>query len=343
MSYTRRYSETVSKTITVSYPEVKGGGSKSVTVDIPIDVNIHVDTNPFDQSVEHCGENVNLLTAAVVATESAEIISKKKNSVKVANSIIGGFYGYIRSEISQQIAELSQNIDAHLMHLKELAQSCFAKKKQMETDYHRITSRYVKIFEDLNNELSNRIHELDRPSFVFKKETDNQKIRTTDNQLVNTVAIGGAESGSLQSRIGASLAKKRAFDALCKAKSFLLQQKQLNTTIQRSMFNESVTNSIYTPICFIEKNNVGNQSDKTVFTLEYLSMLKENLQKIALIEHFSAKSITWNKLSQDDQKSIGLYFDTELNNNSANDIHSERVRDMIRKLANLSSIKVINY
>jgi len=177
MSYTRRYSETVSKTVSVSYPSSQEGGSTSVTVDIPVDVNIHVDTSPFDRSVENCGENVNILTAAVVATESAEIASREFNSRKVANTILGGFFSYIRSEISQQVAELSQNIDADFMHLKELAKSCLAKKKQMEGDYNRISSRYVKIFGDLNNELTNRIYELDKPAFVFKKETDHQKIR----------------------------------------------------------------------------------------------------------------------------------------------------------------------
>ncbi len=343
MSYTKRYRETVSKTVTVSYPEAKGGGVKSVTVDIPVEVNINVDTRPFDQSVENCGNNVNLLTAAVVATESAEIISKKENSIKIADAVIGGFYSYIRSEISQQIAELKQNIDAHLMHLKTLAQSCFAKKKQMEVDYNRITSRYVKIFEDLNNELSNRIHELDKPTFTFKKETDKQKIRTTDNTLVNIVVVGGKESGDLQSRIGASVAKKRALDALGKAKLFLLQQKQLNYIIQRSMFNECVSNLIYAPLCYVEKNIKTNQTVKTVYNTDFLSILNNEQQNTCLIDNFSIPSITWNYLSQDDQKNIDLYFNAELNNNtSPNDLHSERVRIMIHKLADFKSIQVIN-
>ncbi len=62
MSYSRKYHETItvrgSKTVTVSYPKSESGGSKTVTVDyvenVPVDVNIHVDTNPFDDSVEHC-------------------------------------------------------------------------------------------------------------------------------------------------------------------------------------------------------------------------------------------------------------------------------------------------
>ena len=100
MSYSRKYSETItvrgSKTVTVSYPKSESGGSKSVTVDyienVPVDVNIHVDTDPFDSSVSNCNTNVNLLTGAVVATEAAQLISIDKNSKKVASTIVSGFF-----------------------------------------------------------------------------------------------------------------------------------------------------------------------------------------------------------------------------------------------------------
>jgi hypothetical protein len=351
MSYTRSYSETVYKvvsdTVRYDYPASENGGSGSVYVEIeaaiPVDVNIYVDTNPFDNSVEHCGNNVNLLTAAVVATESAEIVSKEINSQKVANTIIGGFFSYIRSEISQQIAELSLNVDAQTMHLKELMQSCIAKSKQMEGDFNRIASRYVKIFDDLNNELSNRIFELDKPAFLFKKETDNQKIRTSDNDLVNTVAIFGKESSDIQSRISSSIAKKRAFDTINKSKLFLWQQKKLNTTIQQSMINENIACSIYLPVCFIETNNISNQINKSVFSTHFLSVLNEKSQKNELIEKFSSNKLSWGKLNQLDLKNISLYFNTELNNKSiANDPHSLRVREMIQKIATINSINAIN-
>ncbi len=234
MSYTRTYRERIavhySGTVSYNYPASQNGGSGTAhysgTEYEDVNVSIEVDTEPFDNSVEHCNTNVNLLTGAVVATEAAQIVSIDKNSKKVAETIITGFFGYIRSEISQQIAELSQNIDAQLMHLKELAQSCLAKKKQMEGDFTRISSRYIKIFDDLNNELSNRIYELDKPTFVFKKELDNQSIRTTNNDLVNTVAIFGKEGSELQSKISASIAKKRALATLNKAKVFLWQQRK---------------------------------------------------------------------------------------------------------------------
>ncbi len=162
MSYTRSYSERIivqgHKSETVSYPASQNGGTTTVTVYyeevVPVDVNIHVDTIPYDNSITRCNQNVHILTGAVTAFQTAEIASKVVNSQKVAGTVINGFFGYIRSEISQQISELTQSVDAHLMHMRELAQSCLAKKKQLEGDYHRISGRYSKIFEDINRELT---------------------------------------------------------------------------------------------------------------------------------------------------------------------------------------------
>jgi hypothetical protein len=214
----------------------------------------------------------------------------------------------------------------------------------MEGDYIRISSRYVKIFDDLNGELSNRIFELDKPAFVFKKETDNQKMRTSDNDLVSTVAIFGSESGDLQSKIGASITKKRALDTLNKAKMFLWQQKKLNSTIQQSMHNESIAGTFFTPVCFVESKSANNQIDKKIHSTKFFSELDEKNARNSIMEHFSSKAIKWNKLAPADAKDISLYFNNELNaNSSINDQHAIRVREMIQKIANLSSIEVINF
>jgi len=352
MSYSRNYSETItvrgSKTVTVSYPKSDSGGSKSVTVDyvenVPVDVNIHVDTDPFDNSVANCNTNVNLLTGAVVATEAAQIISIDKNSKKVASTIISGFFGYIRSEISQQVAELSQNIDAQLMHLKELSQSCLSKKKQMEGDFNRISSRYVKIFDDLNNELSNRVHELDKPTFVLKKETDAQNKRTSENDMVNTAAILGGECGNLHTKISTSIAKKRALDTLNQAKVFLWQQKKLNNTIQQCMLNENTNNQKFSPVCFIETNNEKSQIGKNLFTPTFLTSLQENIKKSEIIAQFSETSNSWIAIPSEYNDNLILYFNSELNKYySSSDQHAGRVKEMIQKIANIGLIKVINF
>ncbi len=350
MSYSRSYHETItvrgSKTVSVSYPASQSGGSTSVTVNytenVPIDVNIHVDTVPFDHSVDKCNTNVNLLTTAVVATETAQVASINKNSQKVADTIIGGFFGYIRSEISQQVAELSQQIDAQIMHLRELAQSCVAKKKQMENDYNRISGRYFKIFNDLNHELDNRVYELDKPTFVFKKETDSQKNRTSGNDLVGTVAIFGSECGGLQSKLSASIAKKRALDTLNQAKIFLWQQKKLNHTIQQSMLNENDSSRKYSPVCLIETSNEKKLTDKKLFTSDYIAGLQDHSVKKELTEQFSESSGAFGPIPASYRDHLSLYLNTEINKAyAASNPHDTRVKDMIRKLADLGSIAVI--
>ena len=352
MSYTRSYNESVTgrliKTYHVDYPATEHGGTTSITIDeeieVPFLVNIDVDTDPFDESVQNCNDNVNLLTAAVVATETAEVVSIDHNSKKVAKTIVGGFFSYIRSEISQQIAELSHSVDAQLMHLKELALACMSKKTQMESDFNRIAGRYFKIFDDLNHELSNRVYELDKPAFVFRKETDNQKIRASENDMVNIVAIFGSESGEIQSKISVSIAKKRALDSILKAKIFLWQQKRLNTTIQQCMLNENLSRSTYLPVCLFETTGSGNIIDKNIFSQDYISTLKDQKIMNELIEHFCSGTVKWDNLSPVKTENIRLHFNNELNSRySQNDQHSVRVREMIQRMAKINSIKAVSF
>jgi hypothetical protein len=299
-----------------------------------VDVNIDVDTNLFDRSVANCNTNVNMLTGAVVATEAAQIASINSNARKVAKTIIDGFFKDIRFEISAQITELSQKIDAYLMHLHELSKQLLDKKAQMESDYNRTAARYGKIFDDLNHELLNRIFELDRPTFTFKQLADSHAQRTTDNDLVGTIAVTGAENGNLQSRISASITKKRALDAISQANIFLTAQKRLQQTINQSMMNDSVEATRFAPVCFIETQNEKNQIDKSVYQSDYLPEMPTS----DIIDDFQAQQ--WITVSKDDQEKIGSYFNAEMSTAySAADNHTNRVRDMIVKIFDFNSIK----
>lgn len=344
MSYKRSYRERISVhysgSVSYSYPASQNGGSGTAhysgTAYEDINVNIDVDTNPFDRSIANCNSNVNLLTGAVVATETAQLVSIDKNAKKVAGTIVKGFFDYIRSDISQQIMELSQRIDAQLLHLRELAKNCVAKQKQMETDYNRISSRYLKIFDDLNNELGNRIFELDKPAFVFKNNIDKHADRTSDNDLVSTVAIFGREGGDLQAKISASVAKKRALNAINQSSLFLWQQKKLQSTVNRSMLNENHSTTRFSPVCFIETNGEKNQIDKRMYQPDFLPKINQN----EIFENFKAQN--WINTSKEQKENIQRYFNSEVGNTyiSANQ-HDERVKDMIVKIFDINSIKSI--
>lgn len=341
MSYTKNYKEYVHDKVSFRYPASQSGGTQSVEVKIPVDINIHVNTNTFDNEVGKCNSNVNLLTGAVVATQTAQIAAINVNSKKVANTIVTGFFGYIRSEISQQISELSQHIDTHLMHLKELSKSCIAKKDQMENDFNRISSRYIKIFDDLNKELFNRVHSLDKPSFIFKQESENQILKTTKDDLSNTISVIGKENGKLQSKISASFTKKNSFEALNRTKEFLLQQKKLKLIILDKIFNDevNVTNSI--PTCYLEVIVEPNQVSKKIFNTNFIKILKDKNYKEMLIEKFTLISQEKNTLDVENLEKIKYFFNNELNktypiiNN-----RTKRIIDLINTLTKFETINI---
>ncbi len=343
MGFLKSYKETVSKTVTVPYEASNKGGTKSVTVDIPVEINLHFNTDPFSESVKSCENDITLLTEAVTATEQVEVRIKQENSLKVADSIVNGFFSYIRSEISQQVAELVQVAESKQIVLKELIKRSSSVKTQMERDYNRISSRYMKVFQDLNKELSYRVYELNKYVFSFEAETNNHKVRALSSDLINIIAVFGAECSNLISKISSSVTKKRAYDTITKAKNFILNQKRLYNTIQDSIVNEERSGDVVVPICFIESYSNANSYERKIYPQEYLAQKGGDEVWSDIIMQISSEDIKWEPISQEDKNNIALYFEYELEKRvKQGDSYSFRVRDMIRKIANLESICVVS-
>ena len=312
MSYTRSKTATISVpysgSVTVSYGPSQSGGSRTVSysgvVHEHVTVNVYVDTNNFDASIQQCNNNVGILTGAVVATNAAQVKAIKDNAKKVGNSIINGFFKYISSDMSQQIAELTQVVETHLVHLNELAKNCKALKKQMEKDYNHITSRYLKIFDELNHELENRVHELDRPSFAMDNLYIGNQQRKTGNDVLGTVLVSGGEESDLQSKISVSAVKKRALDSINKAKLFIHKQNKTQYTISHCMLNDNTDKNIYFPVFVVETK------DTTVNRNTYQPQLLSNQSRTI------ASYVDNNKIvNNSDWGEVKRYFNIEMKQN----------------------------
>lgn len=329
MSYSRSFTKTISiyysGSVTASNGERVGySGHANETVTVRVDVN----TTPFDSSVRHCNGSVQALTGSVVATEAAQIDSIRKNSRKVGETIIKGFFSTVQSEISQQIMETSSRIEATLVHLREMAQRCVAKQKQMENDYGRLASRYCAIFDDLNKELENRVYELDRPTFKFKEISDKTANRGISTDMSSVVAIAGAENGHLEAMLGASIAKRQALNALGKANTFLVKQKTCERLLESCSLNESTDAVYYAPVCYIETKGESDTINKELYSSEFIGKQSNN----RLAEKMKDLTFTTNEFDQDMLKT---HFSAEVADKYAySDSHDERVRDYITKLFN---------
>ncbi|MCW4129739.1 hypothetical protein ONT16_16135 [Prevotella copri] len=163
-------------------------------VDEVVDVNVCVDTDEYDKQSAITANNVALLTGSVVATESAQVESIQDNAQKIAKTIVKGFFSTVKSDISTQITEYHHRVEALLVHLKTQAEELSRKQMQMEKDYHRTAARYSKIFTDLNNELENRIKQLDLPVYTLQKNISFEANRMLNGDFAGMVSVANREN-----------------------------------------------------------------------------------------------------------------------------------------------------
>lgn len=320
----------------VSYPASQSGGSVSYsgTAYEDVTVNVNVATEPFDNSVVRCNTHVGTLTGAVVATEAAQVASIRENARKVGQTIIDGFFKTVRSEISQQISELTSRINATLLHLHELGKRCVDKQRQMESDYNRISSRYLKIFDELNSELKNRIYELDRPTFVFRAESDQSAARFVEGREVSSTLVSGREESALQARIAASRSKKQAQDTIGEINRFLQRQKQLDRLLHHCILDEDRASSVYVPVCWVETTSERDVIDRRLYQPEGVPAIPQpTFEELLAAEE-------WSEIPREQVEHIRRFFNREVSEHyAATDPHTNRVKECITRMFNISTIK----
>lgn len=127
-------------------------------------IYVTVDTEPMAQSVERVGHHVDATSAAVVAMKVATVAAEQAAADKICDNVNRGFHSLLLSQISQKAAKAKSVVDAKFQEMYHLEASLYRIKNQMERDFHRISSRYHKLFKNINNTLRTRVHELDKDS-----------------------------------------------------------------------------------------------------------------------------------------------------------------------------------
>lgn len=318
------------ETLKVSYPASKNGGTMNQTVRI----DVFLKNEEFNTSVDHCNQSINLLTGSIVATEAAQVETIESNSEKIASSLVKGIFGYIHSEISQQISELSQSVDAQILHLKELGQACLGKRSQMESDFKRISSRYVKIFQDLNTELHNRIYELDKPTFLFKHQLDHLQQRSMENDLVNTITVFGKENTSLISTISSSIAKRTVLNTIHNAQAYLSGQNHLKKTLSKNLHFAKENQLYFLPVCIIHKKVQRNTYQTEAFSASDLSKNNYGTMNDSVLRMISGKPFKACIFTKEEQSIMSKTFDKiVIDAYPQQDTHSDRVKATIYAMA----------
>ncbi len=341
MSYTRSYSRTVSgsETISISYPASENGGSTSrtVTISIPIDIYIEVNTVPFDISVDSCKNHIDVVTGAVVAANSAQVVAINQSAKKISDSVVNGFFGLIRSELSQQISEYRPRVEVLTIELQKLQEACLDKRRQMGQDYEHITKRYTGIFNDLDDQLRHRVKSLNSQVFDTKTSIAAQLNRPVLDFEVNITTVFNAECSNARAMFFASGLKSRALSLIKQAKNFLLSEKKLYKGLKLILHEEAAegAGNYLLPVVYMEaEEKTGSNLTTVIYDKSAPGFNIKGIEN-KMEASFKNNAVHWQDLSKGDRDKIETHLYNQINSPvGAAGQHEKRVVEMMMNLWN---------
>lgn len=340
MSYTTRFSDTISGTVSgsVSYPASEHGGSTNVTLHWQEHVNIvvNVEDDPFQDSVSTCRRHVDLMTASVAATEAAQIASKIESSKQIGEAISEGFDGLIQSEISQQMTEIEALMPPKLQELRALSDRCIALRRQMERDFARIGDRYGRLFSDLDSELKRRILTLDQKAFNLCQEVGMGTSGETVMAPVVSAVLSAAEQTGVSNRLQSHRIRQRASGMVESARRHLAASQTLASGMRVIKASESVEMPlpVMMPVAVIDADGASG-GRQLVMLAPPRSRLNDEIQrrKEQMLAYVSRNDV-WAMMDESSRKRLGERLNTRIAAlaNSQGGAAAKRKTEMMQRL-----------
>ncbi|HNV80212.1 MAG TPA: hypothetical protein PKH45_00015 [Tenuifilaceae bacterium] len=288
-----------------------------------------VDTNPMAQEIHSVSNHIKGTTTAVVAMQTAVVLAEKKAADHVCDNVNKGFYTLIRSQISQKIAKLQSDVDSHLMQLNAQKKQLLAIRGRMERDYNMISSRYLKLFNGLNQNLKQRIFELDKPTVDFAVK-ELEKVSNRTKYLTATVPVSQLESLAASQKIIASNVKFRGLKVINSMSNFLADMSEQKKLTDKILLDERSTvenTSLSVPIVISECNFDKFDNKNIDIQLNNVQLSKQTQLTIKNTVNSNIENIEWQP-SKEIDKEVKSEFSKYLSNSGS----SQRVKDMANKL-----------
>lgn len=268
MSYTRSYSGSVhySGSEVVSYPASEHGGTKVVhySGDVPVYMNITVDTDSFDYSVSGTKTALGVVTGTVAATQAAQIAQINASAEQISDATIRGFYHVISSELSAQVSESSSAMKSCVGLLTQEAQDVDRIHGQMDSDYSAIKARYLRIFHRLDKELERRITELDKPAFELGTQGMQDVVQSPYDMHAATVFVQCEDAHSMPLKLTCGRSKGRVSAALQNLKRMCGYLFQYDQNVKNIMDESSDDAQEYIPVVYTLQNDLDTSRQRIV-------------------------------------------------------------------------------
>ena len=221
-------------------------------------IYVTVDTEPMANSVERVASHVDATSAAVVAMKVATVAAEKAAADKICENVNRGFYSLLLSQISQKCAKAKSVVDAKFQELYHLETNLRRIQDQMERDFHRISVRYLKLFQNINNALRARIHELDKASVEVATVHMPQAMQRMMRGGVQ-IPVHQKESLSGAQSILSSIARNHTVNVIACIQGIMNKTEQLQASMKNIIYNESVrdTKKVLLPAILFEADDLN--------------------------------------------------------------------------------------
>lgn len=239
--------------------------------------DIEVTTQPMADKMSEVSRQVGKTTAAVDVMGTAVIAQEKSSANQICGKLDMGFFNVVISQIAQRVANEKAKTQALAMELLQQQKALQNLQNRMSGDYNMISARYAKLFGSLNQEMKNRIAELDKPVMQFCTHNVKQ-LQNRIYGLISGVPVLQSESLSAVQAIAAARLKSNAQGLIKSVADYVRSDKQQRHTTE-SLWNEGIQNTViyYVPIIIDEEDSDGR---KGFVTLKENPSLRKHLGEV---------------------------------------------------------------
>ena len=301
-------------------------GNVRYSGEVPITYTVIVDTEPFDNSVEHCNNRISALNGAVVAMNGAQCAAIGQAADDVSQHVVDGFFNVVKSEISQDSARLRNIIISQIALLKDHAVRVRQQTDTMATDYNRISSRYIKIFKELDEECRKRVQSLDSKAFEISSEITEKQLR------VPGMAIGGFITSSTEDcltvdQIALSHLKSNTRDTINSLLDNISNDLRFSRNTERVTYEKTLekgAEAVFVPVLFCQTDDQSGKHSKC-YVNDTVARAPEDVCS-EVNRYFSESEISWSA-----EGAVNANVDREFNA-LAEQVLDKRVYDEIMRL-----------
>ncbi len=301
-----------------------------------IEVNVKVNTTPFDNSVNRCGDHVGTLTGSIIGFKTANVASKVNNEKKIANSVTSGFSSLIEQNLALQNAGIEAEMHALAGELMQQCKELEYKHEVMNKDFNRIKSRYTSLFETITKEMNNRIKQLIKPCFDFVSQVRQEQNRRIETYLLSVATTTGKESDSARIAIQASKMKSNAENLISTAGGYIKGNKSLSIAKDTFCIDTEESDKVcYAPVIIAYSGEESSSLKPSLYANPIIDGNKE--AKDSLLN--TANTLKEREVSIDDKNRIGAYYNQMLSDVSDGTARSQRIVAMMKDFFENNSLK----